>query len=408
MGYRQLIGTGLVAALACGGNASTKAPPTAAEFDAGDSVDTDALQIQTIAAALNEFSPAVHTCWARGAADDFRLAGQVVIALEIGEAGSAKAELLEDNVGDAVLSDCLLGLWQSYTWPPAFAPGDRIQLPPFDFVAPTAQYSVALAHAAEHSMADGKLTAQLLLNKVNSGNGQAAMTVLTAKDGVQVPLHTHTSGEILFVLRGRGQVLGIGGPQAMQPGTAVYVPAGVVHGFAQEGDEVTEMVQFYAPGGPEQRFKDPAATAGTTPFAGALPRRGPKPVVRAAADAKRFAIADGKAEVRIIVDEAITRDTAAYVGAITASVGAQIPPHRHANSSEYLLVLEGAASMQVAGQTLIVQPGDAVQIPSSVEHSATIVGTESFKALQFYAPAGPEQRFKGQGSIVGGAAQEKR
>jgi mannose-6-phosphate isomerase-like protein (cupin superfamily) len=44
----------------------------------------------------------------------------------------------------------------------------------------------------------------------------------------------------------------------------------------------------------------------------------------------------------------------------------------------------------------VVQAGDAVQIPPDLEHSARIVSEEPLKAVQFYTPAGPEQRFKGK------------
>jgi hypothetical protein len=58
---------------ACGhGSGKDMAPkggPDVAKEDAG--ADVEALQIQTIAGALNEFGPAVHTCWAHAAADDF-------------------------------------------------------------------------------------------------------------------------------------------------------------------------------------------------------------------------------------------------------------------------------------------------------------------------------------------------
>lgn len=408
MGKRQRLCAGLALAFACGGGSAKPAkPPVATAPDGGSEAEVEAMQIQSIASALNEFSPAVHTCWAHGAADKLQLEGQVVIALEIGENGTATPKLIEENVGDAVLTDCLMALWKSYRWPDVFTAGDRIQLPPFDFVAPTAQYSVALPHVPVYEIAGGTMTAQVLIDEQNTGNAQAAMTVLTAKTGAKVPLHTHTSAELLFVLRGSGSVTGIGKPQDIQAGAAIYVPAGVVHGFNHSGEDDTELVQFYAPGGPEGRFRDASATAGTTPFTGKLPKRGAKPIVRTAAGAASHSIAAGKASIRIILDEAITSDASAYVGALTAEVGASIPLHRHANSSEYLLVLEGGAEMQVAGRSLHVQAGDAVQIPATVEHGATIVGSEDFKALQFYAPAGPEQRFKGGGPGQPAAAERR-
>jgi len=184
------------------------------------------------------------------------------------------------------------------------------------------------------------------------------------------------------------------------PGDAVYLAAGVPHGFLNQGGGDTEIVQFFAPAGPEERYKGANGAGPSAADSIVSAPKGPQPLVRSAANAQAFAIAAGRAEIRIILDEAISGDASAYVGALTAQVGAVIPPHRHANSSEYLLVLEGVADMHIAGRRMRIQPGDAVQIPASVEHSGTIVGNDAFKAIQFYAPAGPEQRFKSVGSAL--------
>ncbi len=392
-----------LALFGCGGPTAEKTGPTPGQAtDAGaDEAAAEAAQIQAIASALNEFSPAVHTCWARGAADDFRLDGQIVLAVDIGEGGASKVEAIEDTAGDAVLKECLTSLWSSYRWPSVFEAGDRIQLPPFDFVAPMAQYSVAAPHVPKVALGQSGVSAQVLVDQKNSGNGQASMTLVTIEAKREVPLHSHSSAEVLFVLRGEGLVRGPGAAQAVGPGSAIYVPKGMPHGFVA-GDSEVEVVQLYAPGGPEGRFRDSANTSGTEAFAGKLPKRGKGPVVKAAAQADAYAIAGGKAEIRIVLDEAITKDEAAYVGALTAQPGTLIPLHRHGDSSEYLLVLEGTATMQVAGKSLQIQAGDAVQIPTNVEHGAEIGGTEAFKALQFYAPAGPEQRFKAGGPTNAG------
>ena len=50
--------------------------------------------------------------------------------------------------------------------------------------------------------------------------------------------------------------------------------------------------------------------------------------------------------------------------------------------------------MSIAGRTIPVTAGDGIQIPLGVEHGVRITGATTFKALQLYTPAGPEQRFK--------------
>jgi quercetin dioxygenase-like cupin family protein len=213
--------------------------------------------------------------------------------------------------------------------------------------------------------------------------------------GLEVPLHTHSSAEVLFVLSGTGLVQGIGAAQEVKPGSTIYIPAGTVHGFKHTGEEPGEVLQLYAPGGPEARFKDPANTAGTTPFTGKLRKRGPRPLVGHVNAVKPLKILAGQGEVRILLDEGITGDKAAYLGALSAQPGAVVPPHRHADSSEYLFVIEGQAEMKIGGRTIPVQAGDGVQVPPGIEHAVSFSGEGVFKAIQFYTPAGPEQRFKG-------------
>jgi quercetin dioxygenase-like cupin family protein len=354
-------------------------------------------QIQAIAEAVNEYSGAVHSCWARAAIDDYKLEGAMVLGLEMDGAGQATASLVSDETGDSVLSECMVELWSSYQWPAnLFAAGDQVQLPPFEFVAPDAQYSVSVNHVAPRKLAEGKLEAQVVLSAANSGNDHAGMSYLRMHKGMEVPLHTHSSAEVLFMLSGEGDLLTSKGPQKVSAGSAIYIPAGVVHGFTHQGEAAVDVLQLYTPAGPEQRFLDASNTAGTTPFTGKLGRRLPAPIVRHVRDVKPLSILGGQAEVRLLFEsEQGDEVKAAYMGALTAEPEAVVPLHRHSGSTELLFVIEGQAEMRAAGKGFVIQSGDAVQIPPGTEHGARIVGSEKFKAIQFYTPAGPEQRFKG-------------
>ncbi len=404
MGHRQprqqgiaLAAATLLALLSACGSSTVKPTPTPeggnAVADAGP--DVEALQVQAIADALNEFAPAVHTCWARAAARDFHVEGQLVLVVEISQGGNSQVEVIEDEVKSPVLSNCMSTLWSSFRWPAIFEGGDKIQLPPFEFVAPDAQYMVSSDHVATLSPFAGKPRAAVLLDETNTGNKHASLVRLQFDDTAKVAMHSHTSAQLFLVLAGSGVVRGIGKPQSVSAGSAVYIPANALHAFEQEGSGGTvDLLQFFTPAGPEGMFVSEAKGGATTWHSGKLPKRGPKPMVRSVADVSPLSILGGKGDVRILFDEAITKDKAAYLGALTAQPGAVVPLHRHSDSSEYIFVIEGAAEMSVAGRVIPVSAGDAVQIPPGVEHGVKFTGVGSFKALQLYTPAGPEQRFK--------------
>jgi quercetin dioxygenase-like cupin family protein len=77
---------------------------------------------------------------------------------------------------------------------------------------------------------------------------------------------------------------------------------------------------------------------------------------------------------------------------MTIDAGVTVPPHKHDNSEELIYVLSGRSSATVGGKEQKAGPGDQVRMPPGVEHTVTI--DEKLTAVQVYAPAGPEQRFK--------------
>jgi mannose-6-phosphate isomerase-like protein (cupin superfamily) len=72
------------------------------------------------------------------------------------------------------------------------------------------------------------------------------------------PVHTdtqqpHTQDEVYFVARGRGWFVNGEARHAIQPGDALFVPAGVVHRFEEFSDDLMVWVVFYGPQGGEAR-----------------------------------------------------------------------------------------------------------------------------------------------------------
>ncbi len=62
------------------------------------------------------------------------------------------------------------------------------------------------------------------------------------------PGHVHESQEeILYVLTGKGEFYFDGVPEAVEPGTCVYVPPGVTHSINNTGEEVLKVVYVFSP-----------------------------------------------------------------------------------------------------------------------------------------------------------------
>ena len=72
--------------------------------------------------------------------------------------------------------------------------------------------------------------------------------------------------------------------------------------------------------------------------------------------------------------------------------GPAIPFPGRGPSDEVAYVLAGRATMTAAGRSENLGPDDAVRLPAGLRQILTV--SERLIALQCYAPAGPEQRYK--------------
>ena len=62
------------------------------------------------------------------------------------------------------------------------------------------------------------------------------------------PSHVHEQQEeILYILSGKGEFYFDGVPEPVEPGTCVYVPAGVVHSINNTGKDVLKVTYVFAP-----------------------------------------------------------------------------------------------------------------------------------------------------------------
>jgi quercetin dioxygenase-like cupin family protein len=105
----------------------------------------------------------------------------------------------------------------------------------------------------------GKAKVTPLLDVPHTGDRAIFLGKLEAEPGAEVPRNTHPGvDEILFVAAGAGE-LTVGSEKfPFEAPVALYIPAGQPHAAKFTGTDKAELVQIFAPAGPEDRYRDAA------------------------------------------------------------------------------------------------------------------------------------------------------
>lgn len=111
------------------------------------------------------------------------------------------------------------------------------------------------------------------------------------------------------------------------------------------------------------------------------------------ASAPTHEIAQGKGQATLLLN-AGTGSPEAALSRLILNRGAQVPEHVHDQSAELLYVISGPLIVQLDGQSLTLQAGDAVRIPAGHKHAGSLPpGVGKAELVQVYVGPGPEQRF---------------
>lgn len=244
----------------------------------------------------------------------------------------------------------------------------------------------------------GKLEARVLVSREQES--QAALLLLSLAPRTDIPLHRHTSAEVLVVLDGSIRVNDLSGKkgESLKKDDVIYVPAGVAHGFSSISTKrPTKLLVLYAPPGPEEPFRGIKTQAfGTTVLAPDERSPDPRallPLIEHTIGHKEYPLFEGRGGVRILFDADRSGDPSAYVGWLRFGEGVLVPEHVHDASVELLYITSGNGEMVIDGRAFPVSAGKAIHIPSGKKHSFKVT-SGPVEGVQFYAPSGPEARFK--------------
>jgi len=351
-------------------------------------IDPEELRVAAIERAMNLLSPAAHICWAAGAADDFKLAGEVRVLVSLDDKVHAKAQISKDATGDKVLTDCLIKALEGYPWPSALA-GEAVELP-FAFGAPHGQNVIDRRFVPAASQAGAEIG--VLLDEKNSGNGAASMIAVVLAPGASLPLAPVARDEAWYFV----DPVRISGPDGkpidLGAGDAAYLKKGAFRAVTNPGQEPARMFLVGVPGGAEGTARAGALPVGT----GKPTRTGPGPEIVRRAEATRYPRTGGATTIYLenVAAKKGKRPPARSIALdlLEIDAGIKVPPHRHDEETEMLYLLSGSGTLVVDGVELQVGATSTVQIPPNVEHSFS--AAEPVQAIQIYVPPGPEQRFK--------------
>jgi len=123
------------------------------------------------------------------------------------------------------------------------------------------KYIVPLKEAVTGELHGGVGTFRVLIDEQSSGAKNFSLLVNTSRAGAKGSEHTHDVEHCWYILSGKGTMYQNGKSYRIEPQTAIYTPAHVLHKVEVDPEEDLTYVVIYAPPGPEQLLKQKGARA---------------------------------------------------------------------------------------------------------------------------------------------------
>ena len=369
---------------------------------------------RALQSALEKHGGDVNRCFEKALADTLDVAGKVELSVDVGDEGKVtRAVAVDHNATTPVLLACLEA--STATWViPGVAPGTTVILP-LAFEGQAAQFSIKTADAPEHGPgAGGKgkaqakgpapaFTVKVLVDEATMRARQASLSLLTIEPANRIAMHKHPGAELLYIRKGRARVLGPTGvnPEVLPEGSAIFIPAGMPHVIENMVRSApVEILQVFAPLGPERVYRDPKDEKGRADFdvirdpKKAVVPSGAHFTVESFEKAPVHATAGGKIKVHALFDPANSGSDAASASVVEFAPGTEIARHSHDGSAEIVYILSGSGEVTIGSEKIPFGGDQVIHIPEGQPHAVKFTGGEKTTALQIFAPAGPEQKYK--------------
>lgn len=401
----------LGAAAALGGAALLALPARSLAF--ANTETEEQLVSRAVQSALEKNGGDVNRCFEKALADRLDVAGKVELSVDVGAEGKVtRAVALDRTATSPVLLACLEASTSSWVIP-GVASGSTVILP-LAFEGQAAQFSIKTADAPERGPGSGKgkgkahmhggvpaFSAKVLVDEATMHARQASLSVLTIEPANRIAMHRHPGAELLYVRKGHARVLGPSGiaPELLPEGTAIFIPKGMPHVIENMVRSApVEILQVFAPLGPERVYRDPKDPRGRSDFDVIRdPRKATIPpgahfTLESFERAPIHTMAGGKIKVHDLFDPANTGSEAASASVIEFAAGTEVPRHSHDGSAEILYILSGSGEVEVGSEKIPFSGDQVFHLPAGQPHALKFHGETT--ALQIFSPAGPEQKYR--------------
>jgi quercetin dioxygenase-like cupin family protein len=292
--------------------------------------------------------------------------GEMLVRVMVGEdQHPSKADVLKDQTGLPTLAPCLQTKMQKWDLTALkAATGDQVVFPLVFKPEPLAkgQKRVLVPMAAQESQGPQRF----LIDDESVGEAPlASVSMLTLPGNASSPAKARKDEDeemVLYVLDGGFKV----GAETLHAGDVLWLGAHTDRpAISPDAKKPLKLLEIRAHG------------------------EGTGQKVLRGADAKSYKIAGGKATAKLLLDGS---GATLAVDELEADAGATIPSHKHQTQDEELYFIDGRSTTTVGKATFETAPGDVMRIAANTPHTMKII--EPLKAIQIYAPGGPEQRFK--------------
>jgi len=289
---------------------------------------------------------------------------------------------------------------------------------PLSFEGQSAQFSLKVADAPVRGPGTGggkgkvkvkpgaspTFSVKVLVDEATMRARQASLSLLTVAPANRIAMHKHPGAELLYVKKGRARILGPSGvtPELLNEGSAIFIPEQMPHVIENMVRSApVEILQIFVPPGPERVYRDATDEKGRAAFEVIRdPRQakvpaGAKFAVASVDKAPVHALAGGQIKARVLLDGAAT-DSKVAVSLVEFAPGTKIPRHSHEGAAEIIYVFDGAGEVEIGSEKIAFGPEQVIHIPEDQPHAVRFKSGEKATAFQIFAPAGPEQKYKGE------------